>query len=147
MYPFLFASLGSFALLTLCMKVLLRARLRRQTLYKVTLGFRGRSLALAGLLDTGNQLRDPMLGGPVSMVAKETARELAQGEELLLHPIPYHSVGKAHGLLPVFAADFLEILLPDGERRRIERPLLGIPDEPLSSEKEYQMILHPELLG
>lgn len=146
-YSFLFFSMASFGLLTLCMRGLMQVRLRRQTLYRVILTFRGKNLELKGLLDTGNQLRDPLLGGPVSLMTKETVKELAGDEEIRFHPVPYHSVGRARGLLPVFAADSMEIYLSGGEQRHIEKPLLGVPDEPLSSEKEYQLILHPELLG
>lgn len=146
-YPFLFFSLAGYAVLTLCMRGLLSFRQRRQVLYRAVLLWRGRSWELTGLLDTGNQLFDPLLGRPVSLLSKELAEELKKEGAPAFHPIPYHSVGKKHGLLPVFAAEGLQIYLPDGEELWVERPLFGVPEEPLSSEKEYQLILHPELVG
>ena len=45
-----------------------------------------------------------------------------------------------------FSADVLYIYQKDGSRKQIERPLIGITKEPLSSQMDYDMIAHPELL-
>ena len=63
----------------------------------------------------------------------------------LFYYIPYHAVGKTNGLLPGCSIDYLRIDL-DGEARIVKKPVLGICAEQVSSQKRYQMILHPQLL-
>ncbi len=145
-YPFLGFSLVSFWLLSLGMGCLTRSRQKERHIFAVTLGFCGQTLKLRGFLDTGNSLRDPISGKPVSLLSQELKKALEGEEHILCYPIPYHSVGKANGLLPAFYADFLQIETEEGRLIRMERPLLGITKEPLSSKKEYDILLHPDLL-
>lgn len=145
-YPFLGLSLASYWLLSLGMSWLMRFRQKEQHIYSVTLGFRGHTLKVRGLVDTGNGLRDPVFGKPVSILTVELKDALCGTEEVLYYPVPYRSIGKSGGLLPAFYADFLQIETGDGSIRSIERPLLGITKEPLSSKKEYDILLHPALL-
>ena len=111
----------------------------------MTLGFHGRILRLRGLRDTGNSLRDPIFGKPVSLLHRGLLEALCGTEEILYYPVPYRSVGKENGLLPAFYADFLQIETEDGSVLRTERPLLGVTKEPLSSKNEYDILLHPDL--
>ncbi len=145
-YPFLGLSLISCWLLSLGMSWLMRFRRERQHLYPVTISFRGRSVRTRGLIDTGNALRDPVFGKPVSVLDPELQLELLGAEPPLFYPVPFHSIGKKAGLLPAFYADFLQIETEDGSLCQIERPLLGVTKEPLSSKKEYGILLHPDLL-
>ena len=74
----------------------------------------GKKLKLTALLDTGNELRDPITMEPVLVIDSDRARELTGlTREQLNHPletmthsnlsglrlIPYHAVGKEKGLL------------------------------------------------
>ena len=123
----------------------MRFRRERQRLYPVTISFRGRSVRTRGLIDTGNALRDPVFGKPVSVLDPELQLELLGAEPPLFYPVPFHSIGKENGLLPAFYADFLQIETEDGPVLRTERPLLGVTKEPLSSKNEYDILLHPDL--
>ena len=143
-YPFLFFSLISFWILSAGMNWLMRLQRKESRTARVTLYFHGRNICLKGLFDTGNALRDPVFGKPVSILEEKRQKELCQGEEVIFYPIPFHSIGKSHGLLPAFYADSMRLELPDGRQYEISRPLLGVTKEPLSSEKEYEIILHPE---
>ncbi len=143
-FPFLFFSLVSYGILKLGLKGILRVRTGQQSICQVTLGFHGNTLELRGLLDTGNQLQDPVTGEAVHILEQAAGERLWGGETVLLRPVPYHSVGKPTGLLPVFRADSMSVRLADREEHR-ERPLIGITKEPLSSGNEYEMILHSEL--
>lgn len=143
-YPFLFFSLISFWILSAGMNWLMRFQRRESRTARVTLRFHGRSVCLKGLFDTGNALRDPIFGRPVNILEEKRQKELCGEDEVVFYPIPFHSIGESHGLLPAFYADSMRLELPDGRRYEISRPLLGVTKEPLSSEKEYEIILHPE---
>lgn len=146
-YPFLGITLVSFWLLSAGMRFLFRFQSREENLVEVTLGFHGRKIQVRALRDTGNQLRDPVFGKPVSIITEELQKTLCQKEEVLFYPVPFHSIGKQGGMLQAFFADYLCIQTPEGRAEIIERPMLGITKEPLSSKDEYDMILHPDLLS
>lgn len=123
---------------------------------------------LSGLLDTGNQLRDPFSHLPVIVVKSDSVLSLFplevqmvlsdqnldvidQAEQLLTSPmfnrfkiIPYSSLGHKDGLLLGFRPDFIEII--GGENQQIEHVILGIKEGELDREGEYQALLHPEIL-
>ena len=145
-YSFLGLSLVSFWILSGGMGWLMRVKGREAGLVKVTLGFHGRVLRIQGLLDTGNHLYDPVFHKPVSVITEDLQRKLCAGEEVLFLQVPFHSIGEPRGLMPAFYADYLYIRKGKDQEKRVERPLIGVTKEPLSSQKEYDMILHPELL-
>ncbi|MCI7595829.1 MAG: sigma-E processing peptidase SpoIIGA [Lachnospiraceae bacterium] len=106
----------------------------------------GSRLTLKALIDSGNSLREPISGEPVSLVNRETLNK----EEGGLLPdyyrlVPYHSIGCAKGLIPAYRIEGLEIEL-EGEWKKIESPFVGAVEEAISIGGEYQMILHPALL-
>lgn len=57
--------------------------------------------------------------------------------------IPFHTIGKEHGMMPVLTADKLR-LEKQGEWIEYQRALIGIAKEDLCSRKQYQMILSPK---
>lgn len=145
-YPFMGISLVSYAILTTAAEQLMRLRIQEQNLCDAVLLFRDRSVSVKALRDTGNRLRDPIAGHPVSIITEKRKEELCGETEVLYYPVPFHSVGKKDGILQAFFADCMYIQTQEGQTLICERPLLGITNEPLSSKDEYDMILHPELL-
>lgn len=98
-----------------------------------------------GLIDTGNALKDPISHKPVSIVDKAVAKQfLGEMKLAKVRYVPYHSIGKREGLLLAVEIDKMCILYE--QEIWIERPLLGVSEEKISSEGEYQMILNPNLL-
>lgn len=90
----------------------------------------GRTVSGTALLDTGNQLRDPVLGTSVLVLSAEKGRQLLPRElgqlslrdpvealevirtaapELKPRLLPYRSVGRSAGLLVVLRADRVEL--------------------------------------
>ncbi|MCI9305942.1 MAG: sigma-E processing peptidase SpoIIGA [Lachnospiraceae bacterium] len=145
-YSFSGFTLISYWILSASMKWLMELRARVGNVFETVVGFHGRTIEVKGLLDTGNQLRDPIFQRPVSILTEHKRQELCSGEEPLYQMIPFHSIGEPSGLMPAFYADYLCIRKGKGREKRVERPLLGVTKEPLSSQKEYDMILHPDLL-
>lgn len=104
----------------------------------------GRSCKVPAIIDTGNRLLDNVTGKPVSIVDRQVAETLFAGKmPEKIRYIPYHSIGKKEGVLPVMTVDKFRIS-EEGESW-VERPLIGISGESISSDGEYRMILHPDV--
>lgn len=96
------------------------------------------------LIDTGNSLRDPVTGEPVSILSKKAAEKLYVGyNETAFRFIPYHSIGKPQGVMPLVKLDRLEILKKD--KQVIDYPYVAVSEEELSKD-DYEMILNPDIL-
>ena len=127
----------------------------------------GRKLGLTGLVDTGNNLRDPVTGLPVVVVDWEPLRRIMpkdvasffmstwdgvpehlsrtpMGRRLRL--VPYESLAGRKGILPAFKPDHIIILEKDGHRI-IRDAIVGVFKERLSPSGQYQALLHPDLLS
>lgn len=98
------------------------------------------------LLDSGNQLRDPISKKPVSIVESQWILPMErQKKEENIKLIPYHSIGKNHGMMRGFVGDKL-VIKREGNFAVIKRPVIGISENSLSDKGDYQMILSPALL-
>lgn len=104
-----------------------------------------KTFQIKGLIDTGNGLEDPASHKPVSIIDKSVAKEFL-GEMKLekVRYIPFHSIGKKEGLL--LAVELDKMCIRHEQEIWIDDPLIGISEEKVSSEGEYQMILNPNLL-
>ena len=115
-----------------------------QTHYKVDLYLNGQMYQVRGLVDTGNGLRDPISGQPISVLEHRIARELLEKKtEKNFRYVPYRTIGKAEGVLPVFRVD--RMCIHRGTDFWVEKPLIGISEEKVSVGGEYEMILNPNL--
>lgn len=97
-------------------------------------------------MDSGNSLYDPVSARPVCIVEREIAERLclfAKPERFRM--IPYHSIGKEHGLLCASVVEEM-YLQKGGQRVKREKVLLAVSDRMLSGTGRYQMLLHPALL-
>lgn len=98
------------------------------------------------LLDSGNHLKDPISKKPVSIVESQWILPMErQKKEENIKLIPYHSIGKNHGMMRGFVGDKL-VIKRERDFAVIKRPVIGISENPLSDKGDYQMILSPALL-
>lgn len=134
----------SLVLLEILARWLFSMRKQKARLCEVTLSYGGVLRRATGLWDTGNSLYDPLHCKPVSIVERRILEPEVSKEELLFQ-IPYHSLGEANGMLPALIADYLSVQLGD-RRCVISRPVLGLTEEPLSSDGSYDLILNPDLV-
>lgn len=106
------------------------------------------------LIDTGNRLRDALTGKPVSIVSSEVANKLGvhipgadeeKGETKVenIRYIPYHSVGKAQGVMPIFTPD--RMCIDTGRKIWIDRPVVAVCEEYITMD-DYEMLINPDLL-
>lgn len=98
------------------------------------------------LKDSGNGLIDPISKSPVSIV---DAQAIKAYESILkqenFRVIPFHSVGKEKGVLDAYFIEKMEIK-GEGEDIVVQNPIIAITKDAVSAGKEYQMILHPQIL-
>lgn len=100
--------------------------------------------SISGIIDTGNCLHDPITNEPVSILDKKTAVKFLGDEKAeKVRYVPYQSIGKQGGLLPVLRID--KMCVENDGIHWIQRPLIGISEEEISAGDSYQMILNPDI--
>lgn len=117
---------GFYALFTAVFRAVGRHRVRGE-IARLTVSYRGRRVAVPVLMDTGNGLREPMSGLPVTVCSLEAVAPLLDPEVLAvlraypdpaeavealgerqiytLFLVPFRAVGDRGGLLPAFRPD------------------------------------------
>lgn len=138
---------------------------------QLTINVNGRQCRLPALLDTGNDLREPLSGLPVvvadyqamrsimpeylrrsfekygrcspEMVLDDIAAHTNDGWLKRLRLIPFASIGKQNGLLLGFKPDSL--ILDKADKRQISQVIICISAEPLGN--SYQAVINPEILN
>ena len=116
-----------------------------RTRCEVELFWGEKTFQMRGLIDTGNGLKDPISHKPVSIIDKAVAKAfLGEMKMTKVRYVPFHSIGKGEGVL--LAVEIDKMCIHYEQEIWIERPLLGVSEEKISSEGEYQMILNPNLL-
>lgn len=143
-----------------------------QDLLKVPVEIRiqGQQFNVTGLVDTGNQLVDPLTGSPVIIVeygvlkpylptelqeiidtngevdlSKLDAVIPEEGKIFSFRLIPFTTIGKRHGMLVGFRPDEIIVLAGDQEVRKTD-VVIGIYNRRLSPRGMYRALLHPDLI-
>lgn len=140
----------------------------RICLYPIQINWDGNELNLNALLDTGNRLHDPLTKVPVviiefnrikpllplevvNLVERLQSGELGKDWKLpgvwegRVRVLPFHSIGKEHGLLIGFRPDSLKVW----QKQQIivnQQVVVGIYNRPLSSEGAFQALIPPAVL-
>lgn len=124
---------------------LIAENLRQQGLFYDVVIVKGEcEIRVRALKDTGNSLREPYGGKPVSVLEYNTVKEnLNCGEKMLL--IPFNSVGKENGMLTGMIADYM-VVKKEKISYIISKPVIGLYKGTLSSSGKYSMLLHPDLM-
>lgn len=116
-------------------------RRRRETDCRAVLTRGGVSVCTVALLDSGNSLREPISGKPVSIIDDALYRELWKEENPLYRAIPYQSIGRAKGILKGYLLPELELEL-DGVPKQFRDVYVAVCEE----ETRVGMILNPAVL-
>lgn len=91
---------------------------------------------------------EPIRKKPVSIIGKELAIQLFQGEQewgTRFRLIPYSSIGIENGLLKGFAADELVVFV-NRYAFVYAHPILAVADQPFGKTDGYEIILHPDMI-
>ena len=106
----------------------------------------GKSVRLMALCDTGNSLFDPIYGEPVNVAEADALEKLIDSREnTSFHLIPYSSIGKEHGMIPVVRMDKL-VLIGKNTERTVINPLFALYTGSFAQRTDYRVILHPDML-
>lgn len=118
-----------------------------------------------GLIDSGNQLYDPITKVPVMFVSlankqvREDLRQMAQDPESIImgnvtissewehkmRIIPYKVVGQEHKLIIAIKPDQL-VIKKEEEIIEVEKGLVSFTLQQLSSDDAFQCIVHPKMM-
>lgn len=109
----------------------------------VWLYYRGKKKEFKALVDSGNRLREPVSGKPVSVISMEDCKGFCDTVSGVLY-IPFRAVGTKSGLLPGIVFEKMEIYRR-GCLLKIERPIVAVSKEPLSGNGDFSMLLPEEL--
>lgn len=112
----------------------------------ISLSYGGKSIRGKALIDTGNRLKEPFSHEPVTVGSKLFLQELWEFESPVYRYIPYHTVGKETGVIPIFRADVLEIG-NQREKKEIPEPWIAVNDSYVSADGEYELILNPDIFA
>ena len=123
----------------------------REFLCRATLRRAGASMTVVALVDSGNSLIEPVSGKPVSIVEEKVFRGLWKNSMQGFRVIPFHSIGRQHGLLDGYLLPELCLDI-DGVRREfrdvyiaVSRDGIGISES--AAEESVKMIVNPMLLS
>lgn len=137
----------------------------------LTITLWGKKVSVEALVDTGNQLVDPLSQHPVVIVEYEVLKPLLPEEicglfqrggtrdgSLMilslsetpyakrLRLIPFQSLGKENGMLLGIRPDVIEICYRD-KKQQVKDVVVGIYDRKLSPETTYRALLHTQFLA
>lgn len=105
----------------------------------------GKSIVLKAYWDSGNQLRDPYTGQGICILSKEYAKILVDRKQNHFRLVPYRSLGKSDGM--IWVTDIEELHILDGNQRvQRKHVAVGIAEEELMENCEYELILHASFL-
>lgn len=144
------------------------AKIQYDQIVSVTIIINDMELKLKGLVDSGNQLYDPISKSPVMFVSIKNRMDeidpalirLAENPDALLFGdekvstslegkmriIPCKVVGKEHQLIIAIKPD--EIIIEQQQERIItKKGLISFTMQELSSEDSFQCIVHPKMLS
>lgn len=147
--------LGTTIVSYVCLLLLVRIFRRygkTSTKVQVCLVLGTKSKQLVGLIDSGNNLREPYTCKPVHVACIESVSELLEGIDIYaikFKLVPFTSLGKKHGLLKVITFD--ELLVYDNDKISenskdaiyIEQEVsIGLYEGSLSNSDEFHILLH-----
>jgi len=169
---YIFLSIGFLVLLLLGYKgwIIFHSYINPETLLvPITIYFKKKKIAIKGLIDTGNDLNDPITNVPVIVVELNDISTLfplklrnilAQNKGGIVNLIdvfaendmgdrvrilPFSDLGQEHGMLVGFRPDKVEILYNNKNISR-QNILLALTDHKLDENDSYQALVNPRIL-
>lgn len=127
---------------------------RKDYLYDVTFHIGERKICVRGFLDTGNFLYEPIGKMPVSVIECSVLQQyihqplskwLIEDSKIKIRMIPYHSVGKAYGMMTGILVTDMKITGKAGTEE-IGQGMIAISEESLSGNGAYDLLIHPDLI-
>ena len=102
-------------------------------------------MRVEALVDTGNALREPISGKPVAVLDKKIFDRLFPDYKEGFRAVPYHSIGKKHGIMQAYLLNYIKVETEEGCREYHEI-YVGLSEDILTESNSYKMILNPQML-
>ncbi|MBW8348622.1 sigma-E processing peptidase SpoIIGA [Bacillus sp. IITD106] len=144
------------------------SNIQYDVLMDVTIFINGIHFQLKGLIDSGNQLYDPITKTPVMIVSIHSIKEKLPSEVLdfandkndfydsasslppewssIMRLIPAKSLGKNNQLLSAFKPEKIEFFSEKG-RTTVNKALVVFTSQTLSKDGSFQCIIHPFMIS
>lgn len=141
----------SFALLKFTQRHISKKILSKQVFCRFKIYLHDGMVELNALVDTGNNLIDPISLSPVIVAEFDKIKSLlppsitAKDFDTRIRMIPYSSIGKS-GVMTGFRPDKIEIT-QGSVHKEAGDVIIGICDFALSKDGEYQALMNPLLIG
>ncbi|MCA0983561.1 sigma-E processing peptidase SpoIIGA [Halobacillus yeomjeoni] len=140
--------------------------MKLENIYDVTLEWRGQTAQCKGLVDSGNQLVDPVSRKMVFLADENvlghflnkneleklqveqvvtSLDELPEHVQKAVRLVPYQAAGMAGQLLVTLLVDRITIDTPEG-KLEMKQPLVGVQHHDLTHDQLYQMLIHPHIM-
>ena len=105
-------------------------------------------MTVNALIDSGNSLTEPISGKPVSVVDGKVLRGIWKDEPVGYRVIPYHSIGRKHGILQGYRLPELQLEI-DGMVKCFHNIYVAVGTEEITDSAaadSVKMIINPLLL-
>lgn len=143
---FILVSVLAYILLSAIVRIIFSVRKDMELYYDVKITFRGKSVVVRGLYDTGNGLTEPVSGKMVHIAEYKILKPLLEGDEKAkenIYVIPFHSIGEEDGIMYGIRMDEMVVLVDD-EPKFLYSPIIGIYTGNVSKRGNYSVILNRE---
>ncbi|CCZ03112.1 peptidase U4 sporulation factor SpoIIGA [Eubacterium sp. CAG:603] len=143
---FILVSVLAYILLSAIVRIIFSVRKDMELYYDVKITFRGKSVVVRGLYDTGNGLTEPVSGKMVHIAEYKILKPLLEGDEKAkenIYVIPFHSIGEEDGIMYGIRMDEMVVLVDD-EPKFLYNPIIGIYTGNVSKRGNYSIILNRE---
>lgn len=141
-------------------------QMKFDNIYEVTVKWNGKSAICQGMVDSGNQLVDPVTRKIVFLADHQVLIQLLEKEVLEyltmdrvvasmdelpeeiqknVRLVPFQAAGSKGQLLVTLMVDSISIQTPEGALN-LNHPLLGIQHHDLTHDQSYQMLIHPHVM-
>lgn len=141
-------------------------RMKLENIYDVSVSWNGKKAGCKGLVDSGNQLIDPVSRKMVFLADPSVLKQFMGQKELDLlqvdqvvtsmddlpdeiqkavRLVPYSAAGIKGQLLVTLLVDSITIETPDGHLE-IKQALLGVQQQDLTHDRLYQLLIHPHVM-
>ncbi|MFW6015601.1 MAG: sigma-E processing peptidase SpoIIGA [bacterium] len=166
---FFLASLIAFIIIKMILHYFSRVMTVQKNLYAAEIYMNGKKIEVQGLLDTGNNLYDPITKSPVIIVEYDAIKEIIpenvrniiydfinnnstsfyeqMGElhEYKIRLIPFSSIGES-GMLIGMVSETVTISLDYEKEFKLNDIVLAVYNKKLSQDNSYQILLHPKMI-
>ncbi len=142
---FLLALLGYGGYVILQKGLIIYQRNKQNCFCKVILEGDNGPIEIGALIDTGNGLIEPVSHKPVAVLDEDIWRNMRRWMRPEKYKmIPYHSLGKEHGILEGYEIDAMEVRGKAG-KKQYEKVIVAVFKGSVSGKGNYKMILPSEL--